>query len=497
VNFDSAVAVGANGLPSLILSDGATAAYAGGSGSAALRFDYTVAAGQNSADVAVSAIKLNGSTIQDSGGAAATLTGAVTNPAGTLQIDTTLPGVVYFQINSSTLQADGTAVVTYLVSFTESVTGVSASSFSVATTKDVTGSVVSVTNQFNSGYYLVQIDLAGLDSGGTAQLKINNAQIMDPAGNLMSGYGFTPQGPAQPIAEADNTSHVEVADVNGDGIGDIIAPNESANDVAVFLGSRTGTFTPAPGAPFAAPSPTFAAVQDVNADGIPDILVSNGQEDEVSVLLGQGGGSFGTPKSILVGPATSEAGALQIADVNGDGIPDLVVANTQAGTVSVMVGKGAGDFIQAPGSPIPVGVDPQSVAIGDVNRDGFLDLAVADAGSNDVTVLLGQGDGSFTPATGSAIPVGTAPSSVAIREVSGDNLLDLVVANAGDNSVSVLFGDGKGSFHAAPRSPVPVGNDPQAAVVADINDFGGQPDIVIANTRSNTVSVLSGNGGGD
>jgi hypothetical protein len=490
VNFDSAVSVGANGLPTLTLSDGATAAYAGGSGSTALKFAYTVAAGQNSADLTVSAFKLNGSTLQDSGGSAATLTGAVTNPAGTLQIDTTPPGVFNLQLGNTTLQPDGTAVLTYTVSFSENVTGVNASDFSVVTTGAATGVIDSVTPQF--GNYILKIDVAGFRNGGSVQPELNSGFIKDSAGNLMNGFGFSPQGDAQQIL-ASSTDSVVVADVNGDGFPDLVAPSEISNSVTVLLGSQTGSFTPAPGSPFAVAAPTFAVVQDVNADGNPDIVVSEGSSDSVSVLLGTGTGSFGTANTFPAGPSGGEAYGIQVVDVSGDGIPDLVVANGTANTVSVLLGTGTGTFSQAPNSPMAVGADPQSVAIGDVNNDGKADLAVADTGSNDITLLLGKGGGTFSPASGSPLAVGQSPRSVTLA-VLANGKLDLVAADSGDDNVSVLYGDGTGSFPAAQRNTIPVGNEPRAAVFTDMHDFGSPPDIVTANAGSDNVSVLFGNG---
>ena len=491
VNFDSAVTVGANGFPTLSLSDGATAAYAGGSGSTALKFDYTVAVRQNSADLTVSAFNLNGSTIQDSGGVSATLSGAVTNPAGTLQIDTTSPFITDLEFASANQQTDGTLLVTYTISFSEQVNGVSPSAFSVATTGTAAGFIKSVTPLFGNSYS-VTIDGTGIGNGGAVRLEVNNGSISDSAGNPSDVYSFTPAGPAQQILASNNTYSVAVADVNGDGIPDIIAPSESSNSVAVLLNNSTGSFTPAPGSPFSVPSPNFAVVQDINGDGIPDIVVSAGSSDSVSVLLGTGGGSFGVADTFAVSPTGEEAYGIQVADLNGDGIPDLVVANGTANTVSVMLGTGTGTFIQAPGSPIAVGTDPQSVAIGDVNSDRIPDLAVADTGSNDITVLLGKGGGSFSPAANSPIAVGHAPSSVTLADLNRDKNLDLVVANSGDATVSTLYGSGTGSFTAQDNSTFSVGADPRAVVAMEI---GNLLVPVSANAGSNNVTINTGSFG--
>ena len=145
----------------------------------------------------------------------------------------------------------------------------------------------------------------------------------------------------------------------------------------------------------------------------------------------------GSPYTVGAGP-----NSLAVGDFNGDGTPDLAIANTGTNNVTVLLGNGAGGFTAAPGSPIPVGADPFSVAVGDFNRDGNPDLAIANANDYNVTVLLGNGAGGFTAAPGSPFPVGTVPDSVAVGDFNGDGAPDLAIANVGDDTVTVLLGDG-------------------------------------------------------
>src|SRR5271157_1234108 len=152
-------------------------------------------------------------------------------------------------------------------------------------------------------------------------------------------------------------------------------------------------------------------------------------------------------------------------------------------------------FTPAPGSPFAAGSYPASVAVADFNGDGRLDLAVANEGSHNVTVLLGNGTGGFTAAPGSPFPAGSSPISVAVGDFNGDGKPDLAIANEGGNNVTVLLGNGTGGFTAAPGSPFPVGTQPESVAVGDFNG-DGKPDLAIANARSNTVTVLLGNGTG-
>src|SRR6266436_6398742 len=137
--------------------------------------------------------------------------------------------------------------------------------------------------------------------------------------------------------------------------------------------------------------------------------------------------------------------SVAVGDFNGDGVPDLVVADRVSNNVSVLLGNGDGTF-QTPVA-FATGTRPQSVAVGDFNGDGKLDLVVANEGSNNVSVLLGNGDGAFQAAQN--FPAGTNPQSVAVGDFNGDGKLDLAVANEGSGDVSVLLGNGDGTLQTA------------------------------------------------
>jgi hypothetical protein len=235
--------------------------------------------------------------------------------------------------------------------------------------------------------------------------------------------------------------------------------------------------------------PASVAVGDFNGDGRLDLVVPNINDNTVSILLGNGEGTF---QPAVPYPVGNRPGAVAVGDFNGDGKLDLAVANRFDGTVSLLLGNGDGMFTAASGSPFAVGSIPSSLAVGDFNGDGKLDLAVSNSGGNTVSVLLGNGDGTFTAAPSFAL--GGVPGSIAAGDFDGDGNVDLAVLT-GLNTVSVLVGNGKGSFTAAPGSPVTAGNSATSIAAGDFNG-DGKLDLVVTSHVDDTVSVLLGNGDG-
>ena len=272
------------------------------------------------------------------------------------------------------------------------------------------------------------------------------------------------------------------ADFTGDGIVDLMSILSGSPVLSVGTGS--GNFTPsfANGAAITDPG-AAAAIADVNRDGWVDLIMTN-PNGSVDVALGRGDGTFQAP---LHFPLSAAASAVMAADVNGDGIPDIVTVSSSSatsGVLTVAIGDGSGGFTT---QPTAIAGGPVSVVAADFNGDHHLDVAVAHSPGNSISVLAGNGNGTFGPPT--TIPLGATPVQMLTDDINGDGNADLIVMFAtGTPAFAVLYGKGDGSF----QSPVTF-NDagtPIAIATADENQ-DGRRDVVLA-TSAPSFDVFYG-----
>ena len=348
---------------------------------------------------------------------------------------------------------------------------------------------------------------------------------------------------------------VATAVLAGDSNPSLVVANFTGDSIDVLKGNGNGTF--APGVSYYVNRPTIVLTADLTGDGIPDLIVGSAATDSITVFLGNSNGTFQTPTTTNFSDSglaiTYSVNSMAVGPLAANGTQDLVVADGD-GNISVLYGNGAGGFnshIEFPISMTQTGISSYAVALGDMNNDGTLDVVVTDTQGNEgsrgrVDVLLNNSQGTFNPVS-NFFTVGYDPRSVAVGDVNGDGNMDVVVANGsgeGGGSLSVLLGNGKGSLGAAatlttanfpdqvalddlynngrqdivvgipstgvdatnehevqvfvnngdgvfaPPVALQSGNGPRSLVVADLSGEQSPPDIVTANYYDNTVSVL-------
>jgi len=307
----------------------------------------------------------------------------------------------------------------------------------------------------------------------------------------------------------DPAAPLVVADVNGDGKPDVVVGNGSTA-VDVLLGNGDGTLQ-APVSYFLNSQVESIAIGDVNGDGKPDLVVAtyseagNPNSSGVSVLLGNGNGTFQQPISYNAGGYV--AVYVAIADANGDGHPDLIVINKCqnptdcgsgfGGNIGLLFGNGNGTFQAAIVSFVPSD-EIFYAAVADLNGDGTPDVVVG--GGNLMGVLLGNGDGTFQPLVGYSSGNNTSTFALAVGDVNGDGKPDVVqtvvcFAGCPNSGVSVFLGNGDGTF----QSPI-VSNFTQRDAFSSIAlsdlDGDGKPDVVTSGWGSARAYVLLSNGDG-
>ncbi len=234
-------------------------------------------------------------------------------------------------------------------------------------------------------------------------------------------------------------------------------------------------------------NPRFAGVADLNGDGKLDMVVANSGAGNVSVLLGVGDGTFQPRTNYATGSGPT---GVALADYDKDGKIDAVVANYNANTITLLQGNGDGSFQAI--TNITTGNHPLYLISGDFNRDGKPDFGVTCNGENKIYVYIGHGDGTFDAP--SIYSTGTNPEILAAGDFNGDGKPDLAVGNYRSANVSVLLGNGDGSFQAPVQFATGAG--PAAVAVGDLQNKG-KLDLVVANYDAGTLSVLRGDGAGN
>ncbi len=275
------------------------------------------------------------------------------------------------------------------------------------------------------------------------------------------------------------------------GFHDLLVTDPVANTVQVLLSNGDDTFKS--GSPITVgQQPSAIVTGDFDGDGKQDFVVTNFTDNTFSLFLGNGDGTFKQATPFALPSAVAGPIAMTAADFNSDGSLDLAIVNQTTDNVSILLGNGKGAFTQATGaqggSPIAVGKTPIAIATGDLNNDSHPDLAVVNQSDNTVSVLLGNGDGTFAPATNSPLGTGQGPTAVTIADFNADGHLDIAVTDPQTDSVSIFLGLGQGLF--APAFELPVGTNPRAILSAALSG-ASLPDVAVTDDPSGTAGQVT------
>jgi tetratricopeptide (TPR) repeat protein len=275
------------------------------------------------------------------------------------------------------------------------------------------------------------------------------------------------------------------------GFHDLLVTDPIANTVQVLLSNGDDTFKAAQGSPISVgQQPSAIVTGDFDGDGNQDFVVTNFADNTFSLFLGNGDGTFKQATGSPFALPSSVAGPIAVteSDFDSDGNQDLAIVDRTTNNISILLGNGKATFTQAANSPIAVGASPVAIATGDLNDDGHPDLAVVNQSDNSVSVFLGGGDGTFTPATNSPLATGQTPTAVAIADFNGDGHPDIAVTDPLTDSVSVYLGLSQGLF--APAFELPVGTNPTALLAANLSG-ASLPDVVITDDPSGTTGQVT------
>jgi len=333
--------------------------------------------------------------------------------------------------------------------------------------------------------------IADFNSDGRPDIVLGNSSqpgsgvtvfLNSQAGSIGSGANYGVTG---------DLNYVGTGDFNGDGTADIIATELTTGSLELFAGNGDGTFQTAQVFTAGSYGGFGIGVADFNGDGKLDIALLDG-EPSVVILLNNGAGGFQAP---LTHRISNQAYELRIADINGDGKPDIIAAQSGLSLISVLLGNGDGSFQTLPDFDSNREY-PGGLAVGDLNGDGTPDLAITIDDSNlamGVAVALGNGDGTFQPAvlypSSSHISVidQPYPAGIAIVDINKDGSPDLVYSNSVFGTVGVLCGNGDGTFAATLEYPA--GGFPYGLVAADVNGDGAD-DVVVSDYELSGITVL-------
>ena len=428
------------------------------------------------------------------------------------------------QVTGFTPAAASTAAAyeAFTITFSTPIAGLTAGDFTASGSPGLVGAAVTgvapVAGSAGTAYTVTASTGVG---NGTLTLGFAPGGLTRPGGQALGGGNFSAStsysSPLVSVVGSGLPGGLAVGDFNGDGRPDVVTANDSIDGLTLYADRSDGSLVAEPAVYTGAAAARQLVTADLNGDGRLDVVTLDlaytfHGDLTVSALLGNGDGTFGVPIQTDVGPSASD---IATGDFTGDGKADLAVLDGE--TVQIFTGNGDGTF--APGASVDIGSPANARTLGthqvteaDLNGDGRPDLVISttapDTGDATVTVLLGDGHGGFAVAGPVALGLGQAATLVAIGDVNGDGVPDIVAlpsTTGGNETVAVLLGRGDGTFQPAASVALPLppggggttinGNDTNDGLVIGDVTGDGHADIVVSNAQSG-VAIVPGNGDG-
>jgi hypothetical protein len=325
---------------------------------------------------------------------------------------------------------------------------------------------------------------ADLDGDDDLDLAVTNSDYYDSRVSILMNNGDGTFAPAVYYGVGYAPKSVYCADLDGDDDLDLAVANAAGYDVSILMNNGDGSFASAVNYG-AGTEPHSVFCADLDGDDHLDLAVANADlfSGNISILINNGDGIFANAVNYAAGGGPY---SVFCAYMDGDDDLDLAVANHWGHSLSILMNNGDGIF-QPPVNYDPGGggIYPNSVFCADLNGDLYLDVAVANGLTDDVWILMNNGDGSLGPIE--YYSAGDAPSSIFCADIDGDNYMDLVVANESSNNVSIHENNGSGLFPS--MVSFSAGQDPRSVFCADL-DGDDDLDLAVANFSSNNVSIL-------
>ena len=343
------------------------------------------------------------------------------------------------------------------------------------------------------------VEIADLNNDKIADIVVTNEG--DSSVTILMGKGNAQfeESKNSPFPAGHSVNDVAIGDFNNDGNPDLAFANHERKYLTVLSGNGRGNFTAFPNSPFPVeviPHTHGIATGDFNKDGKLDLVTDSWGNDQVEVLFGDSSQGFKSPGTFFkVGKHPYQR--VRVGDMNNDGYPDIITTNLEGDNVTVLLGDGKGKFTEAAGSPFPCGNSPFGFAVGDVNADGKPDLAIINSpastadrnGRNGLTVLYGDGKGKFIMMAGSPYDAGKIPNRVAIGDVNGDGVNDIVTSDNDSDQIYLFLMNKEGGVLSG--SSVTVGNHPKGVAIGDLNG-DGKGDIIVCNNSDNNITIITG-----